>query len=107
MLISIFSNHPSVAKIRSVTSNDNPFNFQKTNISFLKKIILQLDDIKSVGGTIPTKIFKLSVNSYISILTKCFNYCIDNNIFPDSLKIADIRPCFKKILILKNLTIDP
>ena len=94
--ISKFSNHPSIVKIRSVTSNDNPFNFQKTNISIIKKIILQLDDKKSVGGTIPTNIFKLSVNSYISSLTESFNYCIDNNIFPDRLKIADIRPCFKK-----------
>ena len=94
--ISKFSSHPSIVKIRSVTSNDNPFNFQKTNISIIKKTILQLDDKKSVGGTIPTNIFKLSVNSYISSLTESFNYCIDNNIFPDRLKIADIRPCFKK-----------
>ena len=94
--ISAFSNHPSIAKIRSVTSNDSPFNFQKKNAIALKKIILQLDVKKSVGGTIPTNIFKASVNSYISSLTNCFNNCIDNNVFPDILKIADVRPCFKK-----------
>lgn len=72
------------------------FNFQKVNTITLKKIISQLDVKKSVGGTIPTHIFKASVNSYISNLTNCFNNCIDNNIFPDILKIADVRPCFKK-----------
>ena len=66
--------------------------FKKTNISIIKKTILQLDDKKSVEGTIPKNIFKLSVNSYILSLTESFNYCIDNNIFPDRLKIADIRP---------------
>jgi len=53
---------------------------------------------------IPTNIFKLSINSYISSLTDCLNHCIENSIFTEELKLADIRPIFKKVLI--NQTTD-
>ena len=48
------------------------------------------------NGDIPAKILKESVDIYIKEIAFIINDCIENGIFPDDLKLADVSPIFKK-----------
>ena len=62
----------------------------------VRKLIQELDINKSVGiDEIPAKILKWSASILVPILTKLFNKCILGGIYPDSLKIARVKPIFK------------
>ena len=50
---------------------------------------------KAVGGEIPTKILKECEFTF-DVLTKCVNKFIETGYFPDSLKLANAAPIFKK-----------
>ena len=64
--------------------------------SKVENLIKELDDGKSVGiDKIPPKIIKWGAPVLIPILTKLFNKCILGGIYPDSLKIARVKPVFK------------
>ena len=60
------------------------------------KVISNLDSSKKVSGDIPIKILKLAKAQCAPILTKLFNSSIENNVFPDELKRADVIPVHKK-----------
>ena len=51
---------------------------------------------KAATGEIPVDILKNS-KFYFSELTKCINNAFNENKFPDSLKLSDIVPVFKKL----------
>ena len=60
------------------------------------KLIEELDESKGVGiDKIPPKILKWAAPVLIPILTKLFNMCLMGGIYPDSLKIARVKPIFK------------
>ena len=62
----------------------------------VQKLFQELDINKSVGiDEIPAKILKWSAFILVPILTKLFNKCILGGIYPDSLKIARVKPIFK------------
>ena len=74
------------------------------NSIFLKKIleieianlIQELNIKKSVGvDEIPPIILKWGAPIFVPILTRLFNLCITEGVYPDSLKIAKITPIFK------------
>ena len=50
---------------------------------------------KAVGGEIPTKILKECEFTF-DVLTKCVDKFIETGYFPDSLKLANVAPIFKK-----------
>ena len=59
-------------------------------------LIKELDEDKGVGvDKIPPKILKWGAHILIPILTKLFNKCLLGGIYPDSLKIARVKPIFK------------
>ena len=60
------------------------------------KVIKNLNESKSVSGSIPTKIIKLAKFVCAPTLTSCFNHSLQSQKFPDSLKLADIIPVHKK-----------
>ena len=62
----------------------------------VRKLISDLDCSKRTSGDIPTKIIKLAIDNCYIALTDCINTSIDNCIFPQSLKCADISPIYKK-----------
>ena len=66
----------------------------------VEEICLQLQHIdirKSVRPEdIPSKFIKESAEVLAPTLTKIFNICLDQNTFPDELKIACVIPIFKK-----------
>ena len=51
---------------------------------------------KATAGDIPVNILKNSENCFF-YLTNCINEAIRNNKFPDSLKLSDITPVYKKL----------
>ena len=65
-----------------------------TTKSEVDKLIQELDEGKSFLQ-IPPKIVKWSATLLSPILTKCFNKCLLRGIYPDSLKIARVKPIFK------------
>ena len=59
------------------------------------KAAKNLNDSKAVGGDIPTKILK-ECEFIFNIITACINKAIGTGKFPDSLKMANVTPVFKK-----------
>ena len=59
-------------------------------------LIQDLDPSKSVGyDEIPSKILKWAAPLLSPILSQIFNKCLVSGIYPDSLKIARVKPLFK------------
>ena len=50
----------------------------------------------SMERDIPTNILKDAIDTYLPILTKVFNSSIEQNEFPNELKLADVLPIYKK-----------
>ena len=63
----------------------------------MENYIKNLDSNKSTKSTsAPIKFIKISSPIITPILTKIFNHCIIEGVFPDELKIAEIIPVYKK-----------
>ena len=63
----------------------------------VKIYITQLNPQKaSKSNSSPTKIIKLSVDIISPIICDIFNKCIEEAVFPDNLKSAEIRPVHKR-----------
>ena len=56
---------------------------------------MSLDKSKKTSGPIPTKILQSSIET-VPYISQMIDYTIDNNTFPDGLKLADVKPIHKK-----------
>ena len=91
-----FSDHPSILKIKATYQKTKDFTFKHiTPIEVLKQI-KKLKAKKGVSGEIPIHVLQLSKEICASKLADCFNTALNNCIFPNELKLADVVPCFKK-----------
>ena len=72
-------------------------NSSKVTESQVRKEILNIS-LKKVtkNGDISAKVLKKSVNIYIKEIRFVINNCIENGIFYDDLKLANVSPVFKK-----------
>ena len=95
-LISKFQNHPSITQIKSNKNSGVVFEFSQVGQQDVFKAILSLNSSKPVSGNMPTRVLKIAAALCTPFLTSCFNNCIISGTFPDSLKLADIIPCFQK-----------
>ena len=69
--------------------------FSKVAETEVRKEILNLSSLKaSKNSDILAKILKESVYIYIKEITFIMNYCIENGIFADDHKLADISRIF-------------
>ena len=59
------------------------------------EFVKNLEDSIAVGGDIPTKILKECEFTF-DIMTACINKAMETGNFPDSLKMANVTPVFKK-----------
>jgi len=92
-----YLNHPSITKIKAHCPFTNSFSLEKTNIPHVKKVIQNLDSKKAVGyDEIPSIFLKRVKNDISEALVTLFNRCIDECTFPQSLKMANISPIYKK-----------
>ena len=63
----------------------------------VEQYIRSLNPNKSTKSNCPSfKYIKLSINIISPVLTKIFNKCISEGVFPKSLKVAEVVPIFKK-----------
>ena len=62
----------------------------------VKNVVKNLPSNKETAGEIPVDILK-NLEFCFSELTKCINEAFNENKFPDSLKLSDIVPVFKKL----------
>ena len=99
-ILDTFKNHMSVQRIKLANFHSySTLNFSKVTESEVRKEILNLSYTKATkNGDILAKILKKSVDIYIKEITFIINDCIENGIFPDNLKLANVSPIFKKDL---------
>ena len=89
--------------IKSITQNFHTrnckdisyFSFQSISVDKVIKVVKNLKDSKAGAGDIPTKIPKESEFTF-DIITACINKVFETRDFPDSLKMANVTPAFKK-----------
>ena len=97
-IIADYAHHPSVimikTKINSAPINTNLYNTTERDVH---KIISKLSSKKASGyDEIPVKFLKKVSRPLIKPLTKLANKCIEENVFPDKMKMANITPLYKK-----------
>ena len=91
-----YSNHPSIRKIRNFVQNADPFKFQKVSLEQMDNEIRRLNPKKvTTFKNIPAKVLKSNSDVCSVSLQLIFNNCIENGLFPDSLKLADITSLHK------------
>ena len=91
-----FFKHPSILKIKQKVKISRRFSFQFVSEDTVKNVVKNLFSDKATAGEIPVDILKNSEFCF-SELTKCINTAFNDNKFPDTLKISDIVPVFKKL----------
>ena len=77
-----------------VDRNENTFFFQPTCSNEVLSIIKKLKNGDNIRD-IPVKLLKVAGNQISIIIADLFNLCIEQSIFPETLKLARIRPVFK------------
>ena len=92
-----YSNHPSIRKIRNFAQNDDSFKFQKVSLEQMHTEIGRLNPKKvTTFKNIPAKVLKSSSKICSESMQLIFNDCVQNGLFPDLLKLADVTPLHKK-----------
>ena len=96
-IIKKFENHPSIMKIKSKYAIQEKFSIKPVTVKDVENIIKNMPNNKASGREIPLNILKQSRFTY-KMLTGCINDAIvGENIFPDSLKLAILHQCTKKL----------
>ena len=72
------------------------FSFQHVSEATVRNVVKNLPSDKVSAGEIPIKILKQSTLCFPK-LTNYVNESLTNNKFPDTLKLSDITPVFKKL----------
>ena len=93
-----YEDHPSVIKINGTVSTEQTFSFEHVTRDEIHREIVNLDHTKaSQDNDIPTKIIKANSDIICEVIYNDYNYnLVDNGIFPDFLKTANVTPVFKK-----------
>ena len=69
----------------------------KVTLTEIINEIKNLDESKATQSNgILTKVIKENYDIFATFITENFNNMIENSVFPDSLKQADIKPVYKK-----------
>ena len=96
-IIEKYSEHPSVLKIKEKTTLGEKFAFQDATCEDFEREIRKLDEKKAnPQGDIPTNMIKANSDVVSNYLCKIYNSAKEKQIYPDSLKLADVIPIHKK-----------
>ena len=105
-IIKKYINHPSIKNIKKKYKNINKFSLRQVTTDEAKKVIKDLKTNKSVGGEIPIQILKESEFTF-ECLKNCINHSIEETeILHSSLKLGNITPIFKRMILLINRITD-
>ena len=94
-----YSRHPSILKIIEFSENktENKFGFKPTTYETVYNEIALLNPAKaSPKDSIPAKIIKDNCDIFAHKLHIDFNFSIGTCTYPNNLKLADVRPIYKK-----------
>ena len=93
-----FKSNESVIKMKEeYNTQENSFSFTLFSKEDILKAMKSLSSNKaSLFEDIPIRILKNSIHIYSEKITNIFNEYLINGKFPDTLKIADFTPIFKK-----------
>ena len=89
-----YKTHPSIVMIKEKTRGQT-FDFSHINPSLALHEINKLNSTKKTSGPVPVDKLKLVAESCYQEISFHINDAIDQNIFPDNLKKADVSPIFK------------
>ena len=93
--INKYENHPSITMIKN--KNKTQFSFTVVEYDDILKKVKKLNTSKATKQSdIPTKILRENNEFFARFFHENFNLCIDVDIFPSDLKIADVTPAYKK-----------
>ena len=91
-----FSNHPSILKIKEKFQVHKRFSFQHVSEATVRKVLKDLLSDKASAGGIPIKILK-ETKFCCPKPTNCIYESFTKNKLPDTLKLSNITPVFKKL----------
>ena len=92
-----YCKHPSVIKIKEFYPIDKKFSFRKVTLKEVTQEIHSLVSTKaSPIESVPIKIIKNHIEIISPKIKMDFNHSIVNGIFPQNMKLADVKPVFKK-----------
>ena len=96
-IIGKYENHPSIKMIKENIKDDNKFSFQDTTPEDLHFQIQNLDTKKAmVENDITTKILVQTNDIVSNYIINFFNQSKNKQLYPTTLKIADVTPLHKK-----------
>ena len=90
-----YKTDPSIRSWRRNFKGISYFLFQPISMDEVIKVVKNLKHSKAVSGDIPTKILKECEFTF-DVITACINKAIETGNFPDSFKMANVTPVFKK-----------
>ena len=92
-IISVYSNHPSIQKIKSTFNTDWKFDRPRPTASDINKIIKSLDTNKATRpGFIPAKCVQVSANVIDCHLSNTITCDLSKNKYSEHVKTATVRP---------------
>ena len=108
IVIEEYKSHPPILTIQNNVTIDQSFSFQIASTDTIYKQINLLNSKKNgTHGGIPPKCLKLAANESAPIITNIWNEeVVSSSMFPESLKLADVTPVYKKATRLWCRTID-
>ena len=95
-ILNAYKTHPSIKQIEKRFNGQNFFQkekffFKPVTPSEIEKLIKCLNTNKAEGiDTIPPKLIEIAADFLTPLLTVAINKSVDENIFPDSTKIASV-----------------
>ena len=104
-IIKNYERHPSILEIKKNVNTENKFLFTNTTANNFKDEINKLDPRKAgIENDIPVKILITTSDIVCTHLSQIYNSTKNENIYPQSLKLADVTPIHKKdaLTSLKN-----
>ena len=105
-IIKKYINNTSIKNVKKKYKNMKNFSFRPVTTDEVKKVIKDLTTNKSVGGEIPIQILKGSEFTF-ECLKNCINHSIEETeILHSSLKLGNITPIFKRMILLINRITD-
>ena len=99
--IKIDKTHPSINKIETNRTNKDKLFFKPINEDFVTKQINKLNIQKATGyDGISPKIIKFAQPVITNPIKVLINKSIDQSVFPEKLKAAQVFPFLKRIIFL-------
>ena len=97
-IIENFKNHESIQRINLANFHHRQtFDFRYVSVKEVKKELINPSSKKVTReAEIPAKILKDSLSVYTKKLTTIINNCLNDGLFPNELKLADVSPVFRK-----------